>query len=291
MSVMTVGRPGRVAGPSRHRRGRRIAVNAAGVGISLVLLFPVYWMVLTAVKPSSEILTFTPKFIPSSISLDSFRRAISAPHFWDAVQNSLIIAGTVTVIAVALAFLAAVAIARFRFYGRRAFIFSILVVQMVPLNAMIIPIYLLLNEVDQVNRLSGVVITYLTFVLPFTVWTLRGFVANVPRELEEAAMMDGCTRFQAFYRVIFPLVFPGLVATSIYALIQAWNEYIVAYVLLSDQSKETLPVWLVSFVTARGIEYGPLMAGATMMSLPVIVFFVIIQRQVVSGLVAGAVKG
>ena len=275
----------------RRGRGRRIAGNTAGVVISLMMLFPVYWMVLTAFKPGAEILTYTPKFLPSSISLDSFRRAVAAPHFWDAVQNSLIIAGSVTLIAVTLAFLAAVAIARFRFFGRRAFIFSILVVQMVPLNAMIIPIYLLLNEVDQVNRLSGVVVTYLTFVLPFTVWTLRGFVANVPRELEEAAMMDGCTRFQAFYRVIFPLVFPGLVATSIYALIQAWNEYIMAYVLLSDQSKETLPVWLVSFVTARGIDYGPLMAGATLMSLPVIVFFVIIQRQVVAGLVAGAVKG
>ncbi|MGH3655791.1 MAG: carbohydrate ABC transporter permease, partial [Micromonosporaceae bacterium] len=154
-----------------------------------------------------------------------------------------------------------------------------------------IPIYLLLNEVDQVNRLSGVVITYLTFVLPFTVWTLRGFVANVPKELEEAAMTDGCTRLQAFRRVVFPLVFPGLVATSIYALIQAWNEYVMAYVLLSDQAKGTLPVWLVSFVTARGTDYGALMAGATLMSLPVIVFFVIVQRQVVSGLVAGAVKG
>ncbi|HEX2418352.1 MAG TPA: carbohydrate ABC transporter permease [Micromonosporaceae bacterium] len=272
-------------------RARRAVANGAGVLISVVMLFPVYWMVLTAFKPSSEILTFEPTFLPSELTVDSFSRAVSAPHFWDAVRNSLVVAGTVTVIAVAVAFLAAVAIARFRFYGRRGFVFAILVVQMVPLNAMIIPIYLLLNEVDQVNRLSGVVITYLSFVLPFTVWTLRGFVANVPKELEEAAMMDGCTRLEAFWRVVLPLVFPGLVATSMYALIQAWNEYVMAYVLLSDQSKETLPVWLVSFVTARGIDYGALMAGATLMSLPVIVFFVIIQRQVVSGLVAGAVKG
>ncbi|HEX6077885.1 MAG TPA: carbohydrate ABC transporter permease [Micromonosporaceae bacterium] len=278
---------------THHQRGRarRTAANGAGVLISVAMLFPVYWMALTALKPSSEILTFEPTFLPSALTLDSFGRAVNAPHFWDAVRNSLLVAGTVTLIAVAVAFLAAVAIARFRFYGRRGFIFAILVVQMVPLNAMIIPIYLLLNEVDQVNRLSGVVVTYLSFVLPFTVWTLRGFVANVPKELEEAAMMDGCTRFEAFYRVVLPLVFPGLVATSIYALIQAWNEYVMAYVLLSDQSKETLPVWLVSFVTARGIDYGALMAGATLMSLPVIVFFVIIQRQVVSGLVAGAVKG
>src|SRR6266540_1912193 len=273
-------------------RGRRTALaNTAGVLVTLVMIFPVYWKVLTALKPPGEVLNLTPRFWPSHLSLTSFRKAVGSPHFWDAVRNSLVVAGSVTLIALSVAFLAAVAIARFRFYGRRAFIFAIVVVQMVPLNAMIIPIYLLLNEVDQVNRLSGVVITYLSFVLPFTGWTLRGFVANVPRELEEAAMMDGCTRFQAFYRIVLPLVFPGLIATSIYALIQAWNEYVMAYVLLSDQAKETLPVWLVSFVTARGVDFGALMAGATLMSIPVIVFFVIVQRQIVSGLVAGAVKG
>jgi N,N'-diacetylchitobiose transport system permease protein len=116
-------------------------------------------------------------------------------------------------------------------------------------------------------------------------------VVNVPAELEEAALTDGCTRMQAFRRIVLPLVFPGLVATSIYALIQSWNEYIMAYVLLNDQSKETLPVWLVSFVTARGVDFGPLMAGATLMSLPVVLFFVLIQRHVVTGLTAGAVKG
>jgi N,N'-diacetylchitobiose transport system permease protein len=271
-------------------RSRALA-NAAGVLVSLVLIFPVYWMLLTALKPPGEVLNLTPRFWPSHLSLGSFRRAVGSPHFGDAVRNSLIVAGSVTVIALTVAFLAAVAIARFRFYGRRAFVFAIVVVQMVPLNAMIIPIYLLLNQANQVNKLSGVVLTYLTFVLPFTVWTLRGFVVNVPAELEEAAMVDGCTRMQAFRRIVLPLVLPGLVATSIYALIQSWNEYIMAYVLLNDQSKETLPVWLVSFVTARGVDFGPLMAGATLMSLPVVLFFVLIQRHVVTGLTAGAVKG
>jgi N,N'-diacetylchitobiose transport system permease protein len=270
---------------------RRIGVNGLGVVVALVMLFPVYWMVLTALKPGDEILTYTPRFIPSALSLDNFRQVMDSPHFWDAVRNSTVIALAVTVLALVFAFLAAVAIARFRFRGRRGFVFAILVVQMIPLNAMIIPIYLLLNSVDATNSIAGVILTYLTFVLPFTIWTLRGFVVNVPRELEEAAMVDGCTRVQAFRKIVLPLVFPGLVATSIYALIQSWNEYIMAYVLLSDQAKETLPVWLVSFITARGVNDGALMAGATLMSLPVVIFFALIQRHVTSGLTAGAVKG
>jgi N,N'-diacetylchitobiose transport system permease protein len=270
---------------------RRIGVNGLGVVVALVMLFPVYWMVLTALKPGDEILTYTPRFVPSALSLDNFRQVMDSPHFWDAVRNSTVIALAVTVLALVFAFLAAVAIARFRFRGRRGFVFAILVVQMIPLNAMIIPIYLLLNSVDATNSIAGVILTYLTFVLPFTIWTLRGFVVNVPRELEEAAMVDGCTRVQAFRKIVLPLVFPGLVATSIYALIQSWNEYIMAYVLLSDQAKETLPVWLVSFITARGVNDGALMAGATLMSLPVVIFFALIQRHVTSGLTAGAVKG
>jgi N,N'-diacetylchitobiose transport system permease protein len=270
---------------------RRTGVNGLGVVVALVMLFPVYWMVLTALKPGDEILTYTPRFIPSALSLDNFRQVMDSPHFWDAVRNSTLIALAVTALALVFAFLAAVAVARFRFRGRRGFVFAILVVQMIPLNAMIIPIYLLLNSVDATNSIAGVILTYLTFVLPFTIWTLRGFVVNVPRELEEAAMVDGCTRVQAFRKIVLPLVFPGLVATSIYALIQSWNEYIMAYVLLSDQAKETLPVWLVSFITARGVDDGALMAGATLMSLPVVIFFALIQRHVTSGLTAGAVKG
>jgi N,N'-diacetylchitobiose transport system permease protein len=273
------------------RTFRRLGVNGLGVLVGLVMLFPVYWMVLTAFKPGDEILTYTPRFIPSALSLANFRQVMDSPHFWDAVRNSTEIAVAVTVLALVFAFLAAVAIARFRFRGRRGFVFAILVVQMIPLNAMIIPIYLLLNSVDATNTIAGVILTYLTFVLPFTIWTLRGFVVNVPRELEEAAMVDGCTRVQAFRKIVLPLVFPGLVATSIYALIQSWNEYIMAYVLLSDQAKETLPVWLVSFITARGVNDGALMAGATLMSVPVVIFFALIQRHVTSGLTAGAVKG
>jgi N,N'-diacetylchitobiose transport system permease protein len=164
-------------------------------------------------------------------------------------------------------------------------------VLMVPLNALIIPLYITLSRVHEVNKLSGVIITYMTFVLPFAIWTLRGFILGVPRELEEAAMVDGTTRFGAFVRILLPLVAPGLVATSIFAFIQAWNEYIIAYVLLSSPEKQTLTVWLASFTTNRGTEWGPLMAGATLTAVPVVIFFLLVQRRIAFGLTAGAVRG
>jgi N,N'-diacetylchitobiose transport system permease protein len=162
---------------------------------------------------------------------------------------------------------------------------------MVPLTALVIPVYLLLDKVGQVDSLLGVIAYYLAIVLPFMIWTLRGFIANVPVDLEEAAMVDGASRLGAFLRIVFPLVAPGLVATAIFGFIQAWNEYIIAYVLLSSSSKQTLTIWLASFTTQHGTDWGGLMAGATLTALPVVVFFLIVQRHVAGGLTAGAVKG
>jgi N,N'-diacetylchitobiose transport system permease protein len=276
---------------SRKRVAQRAALNIVGLLVLVVMLFPVYWMVATAFKPGKNILTLTPHWFPFPATLANFTDAINRAYFWSDVKNSLIIVGSVVALSIVLAFLAALALAKFRFYGRRAFIVLIIAVQMVPLNALIIPLYIMLAKAHQVDKLSGVIVTYLTFVLPFTVWTLRGFMLGVPRELEEAAMVDGCTRFGAFLRILLPLVAPGLVATSIFAFVQAWNEYLIAYVLLSSPEKQTLTVWLASFTTVKGTEWGPLMAGATLTALPVIVFFLFVQRRVAFGLTAGAVRG
>jgi N,N'-diacetylchitobiose transport system permease protein len=278
-------------GRSARRRLRRIGWNVVGLVVFVVMIFPVYWMVSTAFKTGPNIFSYSPKWLPIPATLASFGDAIHRPYFWQNVRNSLIVVGVVVVLSLTLAFLAALALAEFRFYGRKAFIVLIIAVQMVPLNALIIPLYITLSRAHQVNKLSGVIITYLTFVLPFTIWTLRGFILGVPRELEEAAMVDGTTRFGAFVRILLPLVAPGLVATSIFAFIQAWNEYIMAYVLLSSPQKQTLTVWLASFTTNRGTAWGPLMAGATLTALPVVVFFLLVQRRIAFGLTAGAVRG
>ncbi|MGH3104607.1 MAG: carbohydrate ABC transporter permease [Gaiellaceae bacterium] len=276
---------------NRRRITRRIVLNLVGLLVFAVMVFPVYWMVSTAFKPGLDILSYTPKWIPRPATLANFRDAIGKPYFWDNVRNSVIIVGVVVALSLVLAFLAALALAKFRFYGRTAFIVLVIGVQMVPLNALIIPLYILLARTEQVNKLSGVIATYLTFVLPFCVWTLRGFMLGVPAELEEAAMVDGSTRFGAFVRILLPLVAPGLVATSIFAFIQAWNEFIIAYVLLSSPEKQTLTVWLASFTSLRGTDWGSLMAGATLTAIPVVVFFVAVHRRIAFGLTAGAVRG
>jgi N,N'-diacetylchitobiose transport system permease protein len=278
-------------GVSRRRRLGRLGWNLAGLAVFVVMIFPVYWMVATAFKTGPNIFSYSPKWFPIPATLANFGDAIHRQYFWQNVRNSLFVVAVVVTLSLTLAFLAALALAKFRFYGRKAFIVLIIAVQMVPLNALIIPLYIALSRAHEVNKLSGVIITYMTFVLPFTVWTLRGFILGVPRELEEAAMVDGTTRFGAFVRVLLPLIGPGLVATSIFAFIQAWNEYIIAYVLLSSPEKQTLTVWLASFTTNRGTAWGPLMAGATLTALPVVIFFLLVQRRIAFGLTAGAVKG
>jgi len=265
--------------------------NVTGLAVLAVMIFPIYWMITTAFKSGKEILSLDPKFFPSAPTLDNFADAIARPHFVENVVNSLIIVGGTVAISLAVAFLAGVAVARFDFKGRAPFIVAMLAVQMIPLNALIIPVYLMLDRVGLTDQLIGVIVTYMAFVLPFMVWTLRGFVSNVPVELEEAAQIDGCSRLDAFRRILLPLVAPGLVATAIFGFIQAWNEYIVAYVLLSSPEKQTLTVWLASFTTNHGTDWGPLMAGATLTAIPVVVFFLLVQRHVASGLVAGSVKG
>jgi N,N'-diacetylchitobiose transport system permease protein len=273
------------------QRSKQLVYDAFGVAVAAIMLFPIYWMVATAFKPGRDILTLEPKWFPAPFTLQNFADAISRPFFLDDVKNSLIVVGAMLVLAIAIAFLAAVGTARFGFKGRTAFLVMIIWVQMVPLVALIIPIYLMLDRIGQTDSLPGVIAVYLAVVLPFMVWTLRGFVANIPAELEESAMVDGCTRVGAFLRITFPLIGPGLVATAIFGFIQAWNEYIIAYVLLSRPGTQTLTVWLASFTTNHGPEWGPLMAAATLTGLPVVAFFLVLQRYLVGGLTAGSVKG
>jgi len=256
------------------------------------MVFPVFWMVSTAFKPTDEVNSQTPTWFSGHPTLQHFADAIHKPFFWDSVKNSVFIVLIAVAISMVLAFLAAVALAKFRFTGRKLFIIGIIGIQMLPQAGLIIPLYVVLARYHQVNALSGVIVTYMTFVLPFSVWVLRGFLHGIPKELEEAAMVDGSSRLGAFSRILLPLVAPGLVATSIFAFITTWNEYIFARVLLNDQSKQTATVWLSYFTgTSRNTDWGGLMAGSTLIAIPVIVFFLIVQRKIGFGLTAGAVRG
>jgi N,N'-diacetylchitobiose transport system permease protein len=279
---------------TRRRRARpsRVLFNVAAFIVFLISAFPVYWMVLTSFRRGVDVQSANPELLPLHGTLENYRKVFDRDFFWTALRNSLLVTLLTVTLALAIAFLAAVAVSRFRFRGRQTFIVMILLVQMVPAEAMIISLFRVLDGWKLINTIIGLTATYLVFVLPFTIWMLRGFVANVPRELEEAALVDGATRMRAFRSVIFPLVAPGLVATGVFSFIQAWNEFIFALVIMNKPESQTLPVWLQAFNEgAKGTDWGGVMAGSTLMAIPVIVFFLLVQRRVSSGLLAGAVKG
>jgi N,N'-diacetylchitobiose transport system permease protein len=275
-----------------RRSLRRSGWNLVAVAVTVVMVFPVYWMIATSFKTNGQIDSLTPTWLPTTPTLQHFRDAIAKPFFWQDVRNSLIVVGVTVAFAMTLAFLAAVALAKYRFSGRKLFIVLMIGVQMLPAAGLIIPLYVVLARYHEVNALGGVIITYLTFVLPFCIWTLRGFILGIPKDLEEAAMVDGSSRLGAFTRILLPLVAPGLVATSVFAFITTWNEYIFARTLLNDQSRQTITVWLSYFLgTSRTTDWGGLMAASTLTAIPVVIFFLLVQRRIMFGLTYGAVKG
>jgi N,N'-diacetylchitobiose transport system permease protein len=277
----------------RHRRHSTGWWNALAIVLAVVLGFPIYWMLISAFKTGADINSLTPQFIPKHPTLRAFSEVLDDPIFRDDLRNSFIITLSAVVISVIIGFFGAVAISRFRFLGRKVFIFAVLIVQMIPLLALTIPMSLLLDKVHLKDTLIGVVAAYLMFTMPYTVWTLRTFIANIPKELDEAALVDGCSRWQTFYKIILPLVSPGLIATGVYGWILAWNEFVLANTLLVDNDKQTSMIYLLNFQSTpvHGADYGGLMAASTLVALPVVVLFVIFQSRISAGLTAGAVKG
>ncbi|MET7357004.1 carbohydrate ABC transporter permease [Streptomyces sp. NPDC005562] len=269
----------------------RLWPNLAAVVIFVFCVFPVYWMFATAFKPTGDIIAEDPVWFPTDATLEHFKKAIDADHFWTMVGNSL----TVTILAVVFSLIigvtAAFALARMRFKGRRGFIIGFMLAQMAPWEVMVIAIYIIVRDADMLNSLIPLTLFYMVMILPFTLLTLRGFVAAVPKELEESAMVDGCTRMQAFRRVILPLLAPGLMSTSLFGFITAWNEFPLALVLNKEADAKTLPIWLSSFQTAFGDDWGATMAAASLFAVPILVLFVFLQRKAVAGLTDGAVKG
>ncbi|WP_328844750.1 carbohydrate ABC transporter permease [Streptomyces sp. NBC_00258] len=269
----------------------RLWPNATAAVLFVVFAFPVYWMFATSLKPTGDIIADDPVFLPTDITFDHFRRALDADHFWTLVGNSLTVTVLAVVFSLIIALLASFALARMRFKGRRGFLLTFMIAQMAPWEVMVIAIYIIVRDANLLNSLVPLTVFYMIMVLPFTILTLRGYVAAVPKELEESAMVDGCTRPQAFVKVIFPLLAPGLMATSLFGFITAWNEFPLVLILNKDAEKQTLPLWLSSFQSTFGDDWGATMAAASLFAIPILVLFVFLQRKAVSGLTSGAVKG
>jgi N,N'-diacetylchitobiose transport system permease protein len=280
-----------MSGARGSTAGRR-ALGVLAVAVALVWAFPVYWMLSSAFLPTNRLRTAEPTFFPVDGTLSNFRRVLEDDGFLAAVRTSLAVTLLTVAVAILFAFLAALALSRYRFRGRRSFVVTVLVVQMIPAEGLFISQYAMLDAWGLVNAVAGLTLVYVAAVLPFTIWMLRGFVSGVPVELEEAAMVDGCSRTGAFFRITFPLLAPGLVASGVYGFLQAWNEYTLALVVMTDPAQRTLPLWLQGLVEAnRATDWGVVMAGASLIAVPVIVFFLFVQNRMTAGLTAGAVKG
>jgi N,N'-diacetylchitobiose transport system permease protein len=276
----------------RPTTGRRLLFDLAGLVIFAACAFPVYWMVSTSFLTRREIRNPEPTWHPFGGGLQNYSRLFDDGQFLSALKMSLLVVLVTVAFALLFAFLAALALTRFRFRGRKSFIVALLVIQMIPAEGLFISQYKMLEGANLLNTVGGLSLVYVAAVLPFTIWTLRGFVSGVPFELEEAALVDGCTRMGAFFRVTFPLLAPGLVATGVFGFIQAWNEFTLAVVVMTREDKRTLPVWLSTFSDVnRGTDWGGVMAGSTLIAIPVIIFFLMVQGRMVSGLTAGGVKG
>lgn len=279
------------------KRPGRLVAEVVTVVIAGIVAFPLYWMLLSAVKPPGEIQSASPKPWTFSPSFDSFSRVLTVSGFGRYFVNSLLVALVVVALSLLLSFLSAVALTRFSFKGRTVLLVMTLVAQMVPVEALTIPLFFLMRQIGGVvpafglNELGSLVLVHLAFSLPFAIWMLRGFVAAVPVELEEAAKLDGASRMRFTWQILFPLVAPGLVAVSVLAFIHAWNDFLFAKTfIISKTENQTLPQAILVFFKPEDTDWGAVMASSTLMTIPVLVFFVLVQRRLVSGM-AGAVKG
>jgi multiple sugar transport system permease protein len=265
------------------------------VVLVLFAVLPMLWMLLTSIKSQFVALQYPPVWIPSTITLEQYYRLLSPSgdvggQFLHYMWNSIWVSSATTVIGVAIAVPAAYAFSRFRFPGRKLLFFSVLFRNMFPAVVFLMPLFIMMRFIHLVNTQSSLVLTYLTFGLPLSIWLLKGFYDNIPIELEQAARIDGATRIQAFLRVIMPLSAPGIIATAIYSFITAWNEYVYALTFLNDDSKLTLPVGLQRFFTEYATNWPGLMAASFIMSVPVVALFLILQKYFVRALTEGAIK-
>lgn len=269
---------------------QRATVYLLVVIVVVGFLLPFSWMLSTAIKTTAEIFTFPPRIFPQNPTLANFEVAID-PTFLRYGLNSLLVASLTTVVTLFFAVLSAYAFSRLRFPGRRLFLSLIILTQLLPLAVLIVPMHRIMSNMGLMNTYPALIIAYLTFTVPVAVWFLRGFIAGIPAEIEEAAMIDGCTRFQSFIRVILPLSVPGITATATYVFVLTWQELMFASAFTVTRDMRTLPVGVLDFIGERTTDWGGLMAASVLICIPVLILFMFLQRWFIAGLTRGAIKG
>jgi len=258
--------------------------------VVVLVLFPFAWMLSVSLKPATEPFAIPARLWPVHPTLANYVAAFH-PEFRRYFLNSIVVSGATVLITVPLALLAAYSLTRYQFRALSLFLAAVILAQFFPAGAMIIPIYKMVKAADLLDTYASLIIAYITVTLPVAIWMLRGFLANLPRTLEEAAAIDGAGPLRAFFAVVVPLCRPGIVATGVFVLIVTWQEFLFALSFTSTREMRTLPVGMNDYIGQYGIRYGELMASSVMVSVPVILVFFFLQRQFVAGLTAGSVKG
>ena len=277
----------------RHNATTRVGVSGVAIGLSIVSVFPLFWMISTAFRPFGEIYTFPPALLPSEPTIGQFRDLFGvAAGFTRTIGNSIVVTLVTTAITMVLAAMAGYGLAKGRFRGRRLMLRSTLLAYVFPPILLVVPLFGVLADLGYANTKSGLIATYLIITFPFAVWLLTSYFATLPNELMEAARIDGASNLRVFWSIALPLTRPGLAAVAIFTFINTWNEFLFAFVIAGGGDNRTVSVGLSAVLRgAEGAEYGVLMAGSVVAIVPIILLFVFAQRHIVAGLTGGAVKG
>jgi trehalose/maltose transport system permease protein len=281
----------------KSRWGRVVARTPFYLLVALIFvycLFPFYWVLRSSFTPEVKLFQTPVKYIPSPFTLANYREVLSASFFTDALLNSVIVAGSVTLLSLAIGASAAFALGRFRFHGRSFVMYLMLSMTIFPQIAILGALYTTISKFHLYDTLGALIFSYLIFTLPFTIWVLTSFMRALPGDLEEAAYVDGATPLQVFWKVLLPLIAPGLVTTGLLAFISAWNEYLYALSFIQSPGKYTVPLAITSFVSKTGsafaVPWGQIMAATVIITMPLIILVLILQKRIIAGLTAGAVK-
>ena len=282
----------------KNRYGRflvRIPFWILIAAIFIYALFPFYWVIRSSFTPEVNLFQTPVKYIPTHPTLENYRGALSASFFQDALLNSFIVAASVTILSLIVGSFAAYALGRFKFHGRSFVMYLMLSMTIFPQIAILGALYTTITKFHLYDKLGALIFTYLIFTLPFTVWVLTSFMRALPGDLEEAAYVDGATPLQVFYKVLLPLIAPGLVTTGLLAFISAWNEYLYALSFIQSPNKYTVPLAITSFVSPTGsgfaVPWGQIMAATVIVTMPLLIMVLVLQKRIIAGLTAGAVKG